>query len=307
MKIMFNIQIDCEATQHAINDPGLGERAIRGLSEVLAETGMKGTFAVIPSDMKIHAHIYRELAAHKHEVGLHFHPADEGYDEFMGVYGFQDQVKMLKAGMEIFSQCMGRKALCFTPGYCSANDSTYPALEFVGLKHGTVSIPTRDLPQCASVWGHSPVDAHYPHRYHRCLAGDVDFVEVPPTVDVNSRMWGGAHPLDLRIELVDAKNHWYTIHKNVKRLVEAGDRVQAKYLKAMTHNIFDYSDARNFQRETLLGVILAAHRICEQQECELIPATTAEIAEAYRNEVPLPSEGIKLELDTRTRSLLREF
>ena len=71
-------------------------------------------------------------------------------------------------------------------------------------------------------------------------------------------MWGGAHPQDLRIELVDAKNHWYTIHKNVRRQIDNGSDVPVKYLKALTHNIFDYGDARDFRRETMQGVVAAA-------------------------------------------------
>jgi hypothetical protein len=195
---------------------------------------------------------------------------------------------------------MGRPPLSFTPGYGSANDHTFPALEVVGLKQGLVSIPTRDLPQCACVWGSSPLGCHYPHRYNRCLTGDVDFVNVPLTLDPESRMWGGRHPQDLRVELVDAKNHYYTIEKSVKRQL-AGDE-PVKYLKAATHNIFDFLEKSNFRRETLLGIIAAVRNICAKNECELIPANTAEIAAEYRRLVPLPSSGAKLELDTRGRT-----
>ncbi|MBI3945701.1 MAG: polysaccharide deacetylase family protein [Armatimonadetes bacterium] len=301
MEILFNIQADCEATQTSIRDAALGERAIRGLGEILAETGMKATFAVIPPDMAAHAATYRDLESQGHEIGLHVHPNEQGFDEFLGVYGIDEQVRIVRQAMDAFAQGMGRDPECFTPGYCSANDHTFPALEAVGLKHGLVSMPTRNLPQCACVWGNSPRDAHYPHRHNRCLTGDVDFVDVPPTVDAESRMWGGAHPQDLRIELVDAKNHWYTIHKNVLRQLAAGDAIPVKYIKAVTHNIFDYSDPRNFRRETLLGVIAAARRICEEQGCRLVPATTAEIASAYRARVPIPGGGERLALDTRGR------
>ena len=305
-RILFNIQVDCESTQRSIGDPALGERAIRGLGDIFAETGMKATFVVIPPDLKVHAGIYRELDARGHEIGLHVHPAEQGYEEFMGVYGLNEQVGILQEGVDTFVECMGKKPEAFTPGYFSANDHTYPALEALGFKHGTVSMPTRNLPQCACVWGSSPLDVHYPHRYNRSLSGNVDFVDVPPTVDVESRMWGGAHPQDLRIELVDAKNHWYTIHKNVKRLVEAGDGVPVKHLKALTHNIFDYSNAHDFRRETLFGVIAAVRDICEQQACELVPVTVADIASEYRSSVPLPEGGDSLELDTRGRSARTE-
>lgn len=302
MNMYFNLQTDCEATQHAINNPGLGERAVRGLGEILAETDARGTFAVIPSDIRAHAAIYKELQAQGHEIGLHVHPADQGYDEFFGVCGFDDQVKILKEAMDIFAQAMGYAPVCFTPGYASANDHTFPALESLGFRHGLVSIPTRNLPQCACVWGNSPRGAHYPHRYNRVLTGDVDFVDVPPTIDPDSRMWGGAHPQDLRVELVDAKNHWYTIHKDVKRQLQAGQEIPVKYLKAVTHNIFEFSTKSDFRRETLLGIIAAAKSICEKEGVKFVPATTAELANAYRQAVPLSKGGVKLHLDTRGRT-----
>ncbi len=298
-KIFLDIQTDCEATQHAIANPELGKRAVLGLRDIMAESGLKGTFMVIPSDLKVHTEIYRELDRQGHEVGLHVHPADQGYDEFLGVYGFEDQVEILKEAIEVFSGCMGRPPLSFTPGYGSANDHTFPALEACGFKHGLVSVPTRDLPECACVWGSSPLGCHYPHRYNRCLEGDVDFVNVPGTIDPTSRMWGGKHPQDLRVELVDAKNHYYTIEKAIDRQLQQD--VPVKYIKVLTHNTFDYSAETDFRRETLYGIIKAVTKICWQRDCELVPANTAEIAAEYRRMVPLPENGVKLELDTRGR------
>jgi len=299
--VYFNFQVDCEALQKSVNDAGLGERAIRGLGEIGAQTSTKATFVVIPLDIRRHAPVYKELEAQGHELGLHLHPADQGYDEFLGVYGFDEQVKIIREAMDVFAQHFGRLPVCFTPGYSSANDHTYPALEMLGFRHGLVSIPTRNLPQCACVWGNSPQDIHYPHRHNRCLCGDVDFVEIPPTIDPDSRMWGGAHPQDLRVELVDAKNHWYTIHKSLRRQLAAGQNVPVKYIKALTHNTFDYSDPRNFRRETLIGIITAVRNICESEGVTLKPATTADIAEEYRRRAPRPQTGVKLTLDTRGR------
>ena len=304
-QMYFNLQVDCEATQKSIADADLGERSIRGIGDVLGKAGLKATFVVIPTDIVVHAKVYQELEAEGHEVGLHVHPSEQGYEEFFGVYGFEDQVKILREGMDTFSRHFGRPPEAFTPGYFSANDHTFPALESLGFRHGTVSLPTRNLPQCACVWGSSPMDAHYPHRYNRSLVGDVDFVDLPPTVDVDSRMWGGAHPQDLRIELVDAKNHWYTIQKNMKRQLDAGGAIPVKYIKALTHNIFDYSDAKDFRRETLLGVIDAAKQIFEQNDCEMVAGTAADIAAAYRETVPSPEGGGKLELDTSGRAAWR--
>lgn len=305
VEIFFNIQVDCESTDPAFDNPALGERALRGLGELFAAQGMKATFVVVPTDMQIHSAIFGELEAQGHEIGLHIHPAAQGYSDFLGVYGYADQLKIIGQGAQVFADKMGYLPKAFTPGYASANDHTFPALEALGFTHGWVSLPTRNLPQCASVWGSSPLDVHYPHRYNRCLRGDVNFVDVPLTVDTESRMWGGAHPQDLRIELVDAKNHWYTIYKNVRRQLEAGDQIPIKHLKAFTHNTYDYLDPREFRRQTLLGVIEAARNICKQERVRLIPATTGEIAGRYRQVMQPSAAGGELKLDTRGRSFAR--
>lgn len=299
--IYFNTQIDCESTEPAFNNPDFGKRSTLGFADLFAKEGLKASFMVVPTDMKVHAAVYRQLEADGHEVGLHIHPSAQGYNHFLGIYSAADQAKIIREGMDIYAQGMGHLPAAFTPGYGSANDFTFPVLEELGFSHGLVSIPTRILPQCASVWGGSSLDAHYPHRYNRCLTGDVNFVDLPGTVDWESRMWGGAHPQDLRIELVDAKNHWYTIHKNVKRLLQAGDKTPVKYIRAVTHNTFDYGNPHDFRYQTLQGVIAAVRSIFAAEGCELIPAGGAQIAAAYRAAVPLPPKNMEPELDTRGR------
>ena len=198
-----------------------------------------------------------------------------------------------------FEDCMGYSPSTFTPGYVSANDSTFPALYDSGFRQGMVSLPTRDLPQCACVWGNSPRWCSYAHRHNRCLSGDLDFVNVPETIDPASRMWGGGHPQDLRVELVDAKNHYYTIEKSIR--AQIAEAVPVKYLKILTHNIFDYSCPTDFRRETLLKMIGSVRLLAEKNQLEFTPANTAEIAAQFRRSVPLPVSRIELKLDVRGR------
>ena len=300
-QLFFNLQIDCESTQHAIGDASLGERAIRGLGEILAETQTRGTFFVIPGDIEIHAPIYKELESQGHEIGLHIHPKDLGYEEFFGVQSGATQKQILCEAMEIWAQAMGRKPTSFCPGYASANDYTFGVLEELDFTHGMCSIPTRDLPQCACLWASAPLDPHYPHRFNRSLIGDVDFVELPLTVDADSRMWGGAHPQDLRVELVDAKNHWFTMNKAIAR--QRAGSTPLVQLHAVTHNIFDFSDPYNFRRETFIGMVNGAKQIAETNELEFQGATLKEMAASYRQAVPLVTAATtKLELDTRGRN-----
>ena len=296
----FAFKIDCEATQPAIQDSGLGERGARGFCEVLDGEGLKGTFYCIPSELKTQASMYRELEARGHEIGLHIHPADQGYQEFLGIYGPEMQEQIVSEAADVFAQEMGRPPVAFCSGYGSGNDHTYPVLEKLGFRHGAVGIPTRVLPECCSVWAGMPLGCYYPHRYFRTMPGDVDFVQVSTTNDPDSRMWGGKHPQDLRVELVDAKNHWYTIHKSVQRQLTEAPAVA--YVLGGTHNIFEYSDSSDFRRETLEKMIAHAKKILDDAELEWQPATVGDIARQYREACPLEKAGeTALELDTRGR------
>ncbi len=296
-KLYFNFFVDCEATQPAVHDAALGERASRGIADILEGRDMRGTFHVIPSDLEASPKLYRDLHVRGHEIGLHVHPAADGYAEFLGVYGPDVQREILSGCIDRFVKVMGFRPLTMCPGYASANDYTYGVLYELGFRHGITGIPTRVLPECAAVHAGAPLDPHYAHRFNRVLVGDLDFVEIPPTIDPDSRMWGGKHPQDLRIELVDAKNHWYTIKKSVDRQIAA--KAPIKVIRAITHNIFEYGDERDFRRQTMVGVLDHVQRIATDSGLEFLGTTAENIAAAYRQAVPLGSTVTMLSLDRR--------
>lgn len=294
-------QIDCEATQHAINDAALGERASRAFADILETQSMLGTFFVIPTDIEASGSSYIELKNRGHEIGLHIHPADMGYEEFLGVYGYNKQKEILGMASDKFAQVMGYKPESICIGYAAANDYTFPVMTELGFRHGMLSIPTRVLPQCTSVWAGAPLDIHYANAYNRILPGNLDLVNVPLTIDSASRMWGGAHPQDLRIELVDAKNHWYTIKKEVDRKIINNSPI--KYILSITHNIFDYSKEYDFRRETLIKVIQHAKNIINSAGYQMAGATMKQVAEDFRTKCPIDKiSEFKLNLDTSGRS-----
>jgi len=296
-KLYVSFFIDCESTQPAINDPALGQRASYGFAQVLESHNLKGTFYCIPSEAKTNSHVYTELKQRGHEVGLHVHGADLGYEEFLGVYGPEDQRKILTESTDMFAQALGFRPNSVCLGYGSSNDYTRLILVELGFRHGLTQIPGRILPQCASVAAGAPLDPYYPHPYNRVLSGNLDFVEIPITVDPESMMWGGKHPQDLRVELVDAKNHYYTIAKAVQRQVD--QNTPLKVAVGMTHNIFEYSDPKDFRRQTLEGMIVHAKNIAQDHQLELIGVTKEQLAAIYREAVPRDAEKSALQLDRR--------
>ena len=295
------IGVDCEATQHSIGNPQLGARAVDGLLEIMATEDLLGTFFVIPTDLEASPKLYKAAAESGHEVGLHIHPADQGYEEFLGVYGPEEQRKIISEAADRFGQVMGHAPKSLCPGYFSANDYTFGVLVDLGFSHGRISLPTRMLPECASVWAGAPLDIHYAHRHNRLLPGRLDFVEIPHTIDPESRMWGGKNPQDLRVELVDAKNHWYTINKAVER--QLAEDVTVTYISILTHNVFDYGDTGDFRRETLQKMIKHTRDIVSSAGGKILKATHEDVAKVYRQRVPIGrASGPRLELDTRGRS-----
>lgn len=140
----MNWSIDCEATQHAVNDAALGSRGAAGYADILDANGLKGNFFTLPGDLESNPAFYRSLPARGHEVGLHLHPAEEGYCEFAGVMGPEEQSEVTAKARDRWAQVMGMAPLSFCMGYASANDYTYAVLEELGFRYGQVSLPGKE-------------------------------------------------------------------------------------------------------------------------------------------------------------------
>lgn len=293
----FSLFVDCEATQQSIRDPDLGKRADTGIAELLEARHLRGTFHVLPGDAEANAPLYRDLKSRGHEIGLHVHPAEQGYGEFFGIYGPDEQHAILREARQRAEDALGFAVGSLCIGYGSTNDHSYRVFHEQGFRHGMTSIPTRILPECASVHAGAPLGMHYANPHNRVLPGNLDYVEVPVTVDPESRMWGGKHPQDLRIELVDAKNHFYTMKKSIDR--QLAEKPPVIYLLAITHNVFDYSNPHDFRRLTLNGVLDHAQRLASQYQLQLTATTIGELAGLYRQAVPLSNSPVELKLDRR--------
>lgn len=295
--LYFSLFVDSEATQHSIRDADLGKRADTGIAELLEARNLRGTFHVLPGDAKANAPLYHELKTRGHEIGLHVHPAEQGYGEFFGIYGPAEQHAILREARQTTEEALGFAVGSLCIGYGSTNDHSYGVFHEQGFRHGMTSIPTRILPECASVHAGAPLGMHYANPHNRVLPGNLDYVEVPVTVDPESRMWGGKHPQDLRIELVDAKNHFYTMKKSIDR--QLAEQSSVVYLLAITHNVFDYSNPHDFRRATLNGVLDHAQRLASQYQLQLTATTIGELADTYRQAVPLSDSPVELKLDRR--------
>jgi hypothetical protein len=275
--------MDCEQINDLANQGGpitwdLGERAIRGYCETLLAAGLKATLFVVPQGTTPYRRALLDLSAAGIEVGLHYHPQDHGYRDFFGAFDGEEQEQMLRPAIASWSQDLGRMPQVFRPGNFSANDATFPLLAQLGFLAGGVSCPLRNFTDARANWVGAVMDPHFTHRANRLLAGDLPFFEVPMTVDWESIMWGGRTALELRIEMVDARSHGYTIRKAVKRQLDAG---MAPVIVVLTHNIFDYGSTAEFRRTVLDGIIAEIRRAAEAQGLTVQPATLMELRTLY--------------------------
>jgi hypothetical protein len=276
--------MDCEATQQAVNDAQLGARAVRGFADILAQAGLQASFYVLPGDAAAYGQVFRDLDRERFEIGLHFHPQEEGYTGYAGTYSAEQQRKMYADGARKWADAIGWMPKTLRNGSCSANDATFPVAAELGFETCSQSLPGRNMTNLAASWVGAPPYVHYAHPHNRLLEGGLDLVEVPVTTDPDSMLWSGRHPQDLRVELFDAKNHRYMIDKMLAR--EKMRPHPVPVLMLVTHSIFAYDDPNDFRRQTMLQMIEDCNMLAEKHEVDLIPATIGRIAAAYRAAVP---------------------
>ena len=281
--------IDCEATQEAISDIKMGVRSIRGFVELLAEAGLKGTLFVLPSDAVAYPVLLRELASQGLEIGLHYHPQEEGHRDFCGAYSEIEQMVMYSEATTKLSDSVGFQPRTFRTGSCSANDATFPVTEELGYTSCSHSMPGRNMANLRSNWVGAPHNPHFTHSANRLLPGSMDLVEVPITTDPDSMLWSGGHAQDLRVELFDAKNHRFMIDKMLRR--ERDRPAPVKSIVTLTHNIFDYSDSGDFRHQTMKQMIEDFAELAEIHRLNLISSPLGGIAEVLRAASPPESKG----------------
>ncbi|MBI2843203.1 MAG: polysaccharide deacetylase family protein [Armatimonadetes bacterium] len=277
--------IDCESCRAEVNDIELGKRAIEGYCAVLEEVGWKGTLFLVPELIEQIAGLLLRKAEAGHELALHLHPDGSGYrSPFFGVYSYDEQVEIAASAIEKFETVLGARPVTVRTGYASANDNSFLAFKHLGLGQSSTSIPGRKMSNIVSNWAGAPVFAHYAHPYNRMLIGGLDLVEIPLSVDLESMIWGGIHPQDLRVEYTDAKNHGFVIRKLMNQ--QAAQEMPLRALLPFTHDKYDYSDPRNFRRQTMEGMVSEIVKHGAHLGVSLVGGTIAEAAAAFRNALP---------------------
>jgi len=282
-KIYVIFTMDCERIKK-FSPPGgpetwkLSERAIEGFAEVISAKNLLATFFIVPETAHRHRDLFLALKRKGFELGMHLHPQSLGdlrYKDYLGGYSLEKQIEILKEATNIWAEALGETPKSFRPGNFSANDSTFKALYTVGFRQGSVSAPEREMPEFKAVWRGTYPYAHHVHPDFRLIPGELDFYEVPITVDWDRRTWQGKSAMELRVEMGGSKDHFSTIKKRI--LDMKGKKIPVKTLVAITHNYFDYKSKRERQRKTLEKITNYLWRCADELNFQLCPITLSHL------------------------------
>lgn len=257
-------------------------RFIEGYADCAARHGWPVSFMIHPEVTHHHAELFDRLEREGACLGLHLHPwkfSDGHYRAHFGGLDPQGQVAILSEAVAVWNAGLGRRPLYFRPGTFSANDMTFGVLEYLGFRGGSVSIPGRVYPDLNAVWAGTEPDPHRANGVFRQLPGDLDFVNIPLSVDLESDEVRGTRRFcwDLRPDWVSAD--YRRIARNiVRQVLTRAPAVPVVHL--VTHNDNDYSDPEDRVRGNLVSVLDEIRNACEAHEAEAVGATFSDVCDA---------------------------
>ena len=287
-KIHILITMDVEPALEATTRPDgasgpldyeQSDRFIRGYARRAAARGYPVSYMLHPEVTAHHARLFLDLEAEGACLGLHIHPwkfGDGHYKAHFGGLSAEQQCAILSEASAVWYGNMGKRPRYFRPGTFSANDNTFGVLERLGFLGGSVSIPGRVYPDLNAVWAGAALDPHRANDAFRQVPGNLNFVNIPLSVDVSGVEDRGGRKFhwDLRPDWVNAD--YRCIARNIVSQVLSRDP-EVPVVHMVTHNDNDYSDdedrvCRNF--ETVLDQIAIA---CREAGREPVGATFADI------------------------------
>ena len=272
--------MDCEIPGSPYGGPkdwGLAERSVRGFAEILGRNNLLATFFITPECACMHRRVFEQLPP-GFELGMHLHPFNIPGSKklfFLGQFQEAEQRKILKEAKEKWTQIMGKEPTSFRPGNFSANDWTFPLLAELGFSQGSVSAPWRNMPRYYANWEGVVPDPHHVNALSRLTSGNLEFLEVPVTVDPERRTMPGGWSCEFRIEMGDVGHHLLTIKNSLIRF--SAEDPEIKALVSITHNTIDYADRVAEEYQVLEGIIPRLQDLADSLNFTLIPTTVFDL------------------------------
>lgn len=248
-------------------DKDSSELYIKHYGIMCSEYGYTPSFFVHPEAAELHSELLTTYLHTGSTLGLHVHSTKFHYPEYTYEFGFYSaelQEEIIYSAAKEWEKALGFKPVYFRPGAFSANDATASTLVKLGFRGGSLSIPGRIWPERYCVWAGAPP---YPHRMHpdfRCAYGDMDFVNIPLSVDFSrpgsSNQYFCYEDLRPSGRKSDPKLILDTIVKKIKI-----DDPNIPVIQIITHNDQPFDNPAHESRRRLEITLESIQSICKEQ------------------------------------------
>ena len=307
-EINILLTMDCEptlATTHAQatgpRDWAHGERAVRGYFNIGQRYGFPASYFVHPETVLGQPTVFADLQSKGACLGLHMHPWKYsmwryGQKRYLANYGglsADEQRACLAESSALWRQAMGYQPLYFRPGSFSANDDVFRVLAESGFRGGSCSVPGRVWPDVETVWSGAEPDPHRAHAIFRQVRGDLEFANIPVSVDFSSAISGAKGRTmhsDLRPDTDWPGKHglsYQTIADNIlAQTIARAPKIPV--IVIISHNHYEYSDDANAVTKRLVASLDAVVAACKAAGIKPVGRTIGEVVEEVLAEPLVP-------------------
>jgi peptidoglycan/xylan/chitin deacetylase (PgdA/CDA1 family) len=298
-EINILLTMDCEptlATTHAQatgpRDWAHGERAVRGYFNIGKRYGFPASYFVHPETVLGQPDVFADLETQGACLGLHMHPWKYSmwrYEQkrFLANYGgmsADEQRACLAESSALWRQAMGYQPLYFRPGSFSANDDVFRVLAETGFRGGSCSVPGRVWPDVETVWSGAEPDPHRANACFRQVRGNLEFANIPVSVDFSSAISGAKGRTmhsDLRPDTDWPGKHgisYQTIANNIlAQTVARAPKIPV--IVIISHNHYEYSDESNAVTKRLIASLDAVVAACKAANIKPVGTTIAKVVD----------------------------
>jgi len=251
--------------------------------------------------------MWKDLEAQGATIGLHMHPwkysmykyEGKKYCQHYGGLTEQEQRDLLNEACDEWAEAIGHRPLYFRPGTFSANDAIYRVLDDLGFRGGSCSAPGRMLPEMRAIWTGAEPDPHRANAVFRQVKGDLDFVNMPQSMDYSKLLTGRIGRrmyADLRPDIDWPGQYgveWSTIAQNlVSQLIERNPAVPV--MGVVTHNHYEYFDVNEPAAQRLRAMLTESVKACEAKGVKAVGRTLSDIVDDV-SALPLKIEELVTE------------
>ena len=311
-EINILLTMDCEptlATTHALatgpRDWAHSERAVRGYFNIGRRYGFPASYFVHPETVLGQPSVFADLQSQGARLGLHMHPWKYSMwrfeqKRFLANYGgltADEQRACLAESSALWREAMGYQPLYFRPGSFSANDAIFKVLTELGFRGGSCSVPGRVWADVQTVWSGAEPDPHRADGEFRQVRGNLEFANVPVSVDFSSTVTGAKgrtmHP-DLRPDTDWPGKHglsYQTIATNIVAQTVAR-APQVPVIVIISHNHYEYSDDGNAVTRRLVASLDAVCAACKAVGVKPVGKTLAQVVDAVLSLPAVPERFV---------------